>query len=321
MKLIIDKNRDWPIWKNVSPRPNWESFSQWSQNAQADQCTESEAHQTPFSCEKKKNPTHWLTVPAAAMRSLPLMSHLQRTCAKLYMEHPLRITKCIRNQKYILYAVKWLLLQSARNRLHSMQRTTAQLWALQVELCLSGKMLPCSFPPFCSVYPRACGLQKLASLFFCCCFFPPCPARYCLPKVLWPRLQWRSLQQKALPSRDIWREIDCRADGKSQTAGDTGGDYREAEKESGYNTSGRQILFYLQKLFRNGEKQPLSPTETHALSFFSINHYRRAALNLVFQFYLFIFISARGSSSPLFPVLGVPGGGGVLRGWDGGAGA
>lgn len=38
------------------------------------------------------------------------------------------------------------------------------------------------------------------------------------------------LEQKALPMPDRWWEIDCQADGKSQTACNTGGDYREAEK-------------------------------------------------------------------------------------------
>lgn len=74
--------------------------------------------------------------------------------------------------------------------------------------------------------------------------------------------------------------------------------------------AGRSSFIYrnFSEMEKNNHYPPQKYTRFH---FFSINHYRRAALNLVFQFYLFIFISARG---PLFPVLGV-GWGGDRMGW------
>lgn len=81
--------------ENLSFKSGLFTHSQWSQNVQRVQRigseTKLEAHYSTFFCGTKKNPTHWLTVPAASICALSLMPHMQRTSAKLYTQHPLRI--------------------------------------------------------------------------------------------------------------------------------------------------------------------------------------------------------------------------------------
>lgn len=62
------------------------------------------------------------------------------------------------------------------------------------------------------------------------------------------------VSSKALPPQDMQLEIDRRVDRERQTAGDTGTDYREAKRTRYIMPVPCKILFYLQKLFRNGEK-------------------------------------------------------------------
>lgn len=73
---------------------------------------------------------------------------------------------------------------------------------------------------------------------------------------------------KALLPRDMQLEIDRWEDRERQTAGDTGTDYREAKGTRCRMPVPCKILFYLQKLFRNGEKRSFSPTDTSAMVVF-----------------------------------------------------
>lgn len=73
---------------------------------------------------------------------------------------------------------------------------------------------------------------------------------------------------KALLPRDMQLEIDRWVDRERQTASDTGTDYREAKRTLCIMPVPCKILFYLQKLYRNGEKRPFSPTDNSAMVIF-----------------------------------------------------
>lgn len=222
-----------------------------------------------FLWQKLKNPTHRSTVPAASIRSLPLMPHAQCISAKLYAEQPLRLQNILKNQRSILCAINFLSLQSARDLSYSMLRTRAQLRSSESWAFPFGQNVSIHFSAPLLRLPTALWL---ASLFVVLFFFFPllrCPALFA--KGVLTEASRGEASSKGLCRREICGgKTDCRADGRSQTAGDMGGDYGEAGKNRNITLVAGWSPFIYRKLFRNGEKQPLSPTDTRDGSVLSL---------------------------------------------------
>lgn len=112
------------------------------------------------------------------------------------------------------------------------------------------------------------GLEGSLSFVVVCCFV----CQRCFVWALMP------VSSKALLPQDMQLEIDRWVDRERQTASDTGTDCREAKGTLYIMPMPSKILFYLQKLFRNGEKRPFPPLTSLQRRCF-INHYHGAGLN------------------------------------------
>lgn len=110
------------------------------------------------------------------------------------------------------------------------------------------------------------GLEGSFGFVVVCCFV----CQRCFVWALMP------VSSKALLLQDMQLEIDRWVDRERQTAGDTGTDCREAKGTLYIMPVPSKILFYLQKLFRNGEKRPFPPLTSLQRRCF-INHYHGPA--------------------------------------------